>query len=286
MTSSNKIAVLADVHANLYALEAVLFHATKKNRAEEIWFLGDAVGYGPEPNLCLGLLMKHVNPGAWVLGNHDEAMRYPPADEQLVTKQRPTLETLLTPRADQIGTLADTYEAYKLNYELLEAFPERFNFLLSRPFETRIDPEFFLVHGGIRNGTPTTTYTKNLWDARDEFDALAKRFPNSKPRICFAGHSHLPACFKGKLTAAGYEFEKMDLNAGMKLQLDENNWLLNPGSVGQPRDNDWRASYMLLDCADQTVTLHRVEYDLQATQELMKRRGMPANLINRLAVGR
>ena len=285
----SRIAILSDVHSNFYALEAVLSHASK-NKIDEVFFLGDAVGYGPEPHRVMTLLMENVNSDAWVVGNHDEAMRYPTDDYGFFESgddESDRLAKLLEPRASFIGILKDTLTAFQNNYSLLEPFPDSLEFLLDRSTEARIDNELVLVHGGVRHDTRTTTYTSNRFDARDEFIEMETIFKDASPNICFVGHTHVPACFTGAKGSDEWEpFTKIDLQAGTKVELDDNCWLLNCGSVGQPRDGDWRAAYIIFDRSDNTLELHRVEYDIQSTQKCMESMAWPQNLVNRLARGR
>ncbi len=358
-----KTAIISDVHSNYEALQTVLSHAHDQG-VEDVWFLGDAVGYGPDPHRCLKLLAETVTqPDAWVLGNHDEAMRYPPngmgfSDIDRRAHSR-SPRTRVGPVINYIGAAPDTFNAFRINYEILDAFPERRDSLLSHPTTSQIDRRLFLVHGGVRSGTPTTTYTLDRIHVQNEFRlssykitrktlenlkleklpdfilkplesmieqeisgedkflelirtmvgdrsngkynsvilqhaffAHKRRFHEPGLHIFFFGHTHFPACFKGinntnKPGRDNVDFIEYDLKKEAKIHLDEKHaWFLNPGSVGQPRDRDPRASYMILDRDGYTLQLHRVEYNVRATQKQMEDYGMPPNLIERLTTGR
>ena len=355
--NNNKVAVISDVHANYQALQAVLSHAHDRGAAD-IWFLGDAVGYGPDPHRCLQLLEKEVNTEAWILGNHDNVMRYSPngqpAPVENGTNNHHHLRTQTNPITECIATSTDTLAAFEINYDILDAFPQSRDFLISRPETSKIDNRFFLVHGGVRSGTPTTTYIVDRVHVYNEFwlpvykitgqvleklesenfpghmikkltllekgeftgehellEALKKavgdkyaeehnqtireysllthrkRFNTPSLNIFFSGHTHHPACFKGAAGSDKMEFQAHHLEVDKKILLDDDHaWFLNPGSVGQPRDGDCRASYLMLDTKVSTLQLHRVEYNIRAVQKQMERLAMPVHLIARLAKGR
>jgi len=224
--SSTRWAVLSDVHSNYRALEAVLRDAEAAG-ADAFFCLGDVVGYGPEPNRSVRRLMATIPNGAWVTGNHDDALAILARSAgRADAESSDALSELIGPRADP-------REALRANWELLQHFPDRVEFLAARRFEATVGDRYFLVHGGCRNGRPNTTSTENRWEARDEF-----------------------------LT------------------------LLNPGSVGQPRDGDPRACFLILDENRWTVELRRVCYDVAAVQRAMAELEFPPNLIRRLGVGR
>jgi predicted phosphodiesterase len=354
---SNKIAVISDVHANYQALQAVLSHAEKQG-IEEVWFLGDAVGYGPDPYLCLKLLKEEINdPQAWVLGNHDQVMRYSPEENEFLFKENcDQLQRQVHPITQYIGDDTDKLAAFRINYQILDTFPGTREFLLSHPSTSQIETHFFLFHGGVRNGTPSFTYTKDRVNVQEEYfpsiykitekvleklksegipdqflekiktmqnreitgeekfvDLLQtamenqqmeefrsiilrhaflkhkKRYTDPGLNIFLFGHTHIPACFKGANQAGRekIEFIEQDIKRKTRIQLDDEHvWFINPGSVGQPRDGDPRASYMVLDRKDYTIHLHRVEYKIKATQRQMKVYKIPHNFISRLSQGR
>jgi predicted phosphodiesterase len=355
--SNSKVAVISDVHANYQALQAVLAHAWKQG-VSDIWFLGDAVGYGPEPHRCLQLLEKEVNCKAWVLGNHDEVMRCSPNNKPTIAgnanNNHHHLRIQADPITQYIGVGTDQLTAFKINYDILDAYPDSRDFLLSHPTAAKIHKHFFLVHGGIRSGTPTTTYTRDRIDIYNEFlfpvykitkqvlkklnskglpgdmikqlaalknqeisgedvflDILRKtigdkyaeghkktiqdnaffttrkRFTEPHLNVFFHGHTHYPACFSGVNTSNKMEILSHDLEPGEQIPLDDKQvWFLNPGSVGQPRNGDCRASYLVLDPKERIMQLHCIAYNIRAVQKQMERLAMPINLISRLSKGR
>jgi predicted phosphodiesterase len=276
----SRVAVVADVHANYCALEAVLSHAGAEH-VEAVFFLGDVVGYGPEPQRCLKLLQESADLEAWVTGNHDEDLG---TLTEAIAGHDGDGEELLEELGGEIWATSDARAALRINLRLLDLYPDRREFLRARPAQAAVGERFFLVHGGLREGSPTTTYTRNRWDARDEFECLDARENGTSAKFLLVGHTHVPACF-GQAEAGG-EFQALTAASGSPVDLDGGRWLLNPGSVGQPRDGDWRASYMVLDEGRLTATVHRIEYDVRTTQARMELQRMPDNLITRLVAGR
>ncbi len=275
---TNRWAVLSDVHSNYLALEAVLRDAAAAG-VEGFFCLGDVVGYGPEPNRCVKRLMAEVHDGAWVAGNHDDALAVLARSERCADGEASdSLNELISSRDDP-------REALRSNWELLQHFPERVEFLAAQRFETTIGDRTFLVHGGCRNGRPNTTATANRWEARDEFGALHGRPGRAAPRIILVGHTHQPVFFR-EVPSDDIGFETVDALPCRELSLEDRRWVLNPGSVGQPRDGDPRASYLILDERRGTVELRRVRYDVEAVQRAMAELGFPRNLIRRLKAGR
>jgi len=262
-------AVLADVHANFHALDAVLADA-RTSGVDEVLFLGDAVGYGPEPHRCLARLQAEVSDGAWVLGNHDEALGLlwggaPEGPSRMVQLK--------------IGTREENWIALRKNYELLRHTPERLEHLATRETEVRIGTRVSMVHGGHRLGEPTVTYTEIAVEARDEFMVLGRTEPGVE--VLLVGHTHRAVAFRQ--AAVGEDaFEEVDIEPSVGVELEDRRWVLNPGSVGQPRDGDRRASYMILDLGRNLVELRRVEYNVAKTQEMMEVLGLPKSLIQRL----
>ncbi len=357
--SHSKVAVISDVHANYQALQAVLAHADNQG-VTDVWFLGDAVGYGPDPHRCLELLTKNVShPNTcWVLGNHDKALCYPPNSVPTIVSSDMNnhvhMPIQLDPLRQHIGINPDNLTAFSINYEILEVYPGQRKFLLDRPEKSHTHRNYFLVHGGNRENTPTTTY---IWDhinvceefllsvykitgqvlsdlksaglpgiilkqlavlcnreIEGEHEFLTrlrqvvtgelteehrkiiqdkvflvkqeKRENDPDLNIFFSGHTHKPACFRGSNNTEKITFKEQDLKTAQVMALNGKQvWFLNPGSVGQPRDGDPRASYMVLDTDERTIRLHRVEYNIQAVQKQMARLAMPENLISRLSRG-
>ncbi|MCP4347521.1 MAG: hypothetical protein GY795_18615 [Desulfobacterales bacterium] len=276
---NSKIALISDVHANYHALKSVMAHAEKQN-ADSFWFLGDAVNYGPDPHRCMRLLSEAVDHEYWILGNHDKAVKKAASNE---TGQEDKITRAIREITPLISDKPDNLKAFQMNFELLEYYPQHLKFLISLPEEIFKKP-CFLVHGGQRNGTPTNTYTGYKWPVQDEFMNFQTRFGEQGPKYCMAGHTHRPACFLGKKSFFKPNFEAVSLEPGKTTSIEADYCFLNPGSVGQPRDGDWRASYMIFNPLEETVILHRVEYNIKLTQKQMAESDYPKNFIERLSL--
>jgi len=237
-----KVALLSDVHANLVALEAVL---AALPATDEVWVLGDTVGYGPDPSETLALLRGR---GAHlVAGNHDRAVATGEGLE------------LFNPVAAAAARLHRSW----LSAEEREA-------LASLPLVAERSG-VTLVHGSLR---------EPLWEYVFDARAAAATLELSPTGRCCNGHTHVPALFRladGKVTAD----RPM---SGAPYALGERT-LVNPGSVGQPRDGDARAAGALRDTEAGTVVFQRTSYGVDETQRRMRQRGLPAFLVERLAVG-
>lgn len=238
-----RVAVLSDIHSNLVALDAVL---TEMPSVDEIWQLGDVVGYGPDPD---GVIARLRDAGALgVRGNHDAAALGGPEIEYFNVDAR---SAMLWTRA-RIGEDSRAW---------LGALPER----LERE-------AFTLVHGSPRD--PIWEYVTTTPVARAGIAAL------ETPSGLF-GHTHLPAAYIEEDGA----LDTMSPGSGSTLGLEARRVLLNPGSVGQPRDGIPTASWLLLDTGEGTVTWRRTSYDIAAVQAAMVEEGLPDRLVDRLAFG-
>lgn len=240
-----RILVFSDIHANLTALEAVLADAGAFDAA---WCLGDVVGYGPDPNECINRLRVIPNLTC-LLGNHDAA-----ALGQL------DLEAF---NQDAKASACWTQEV------LTDGSRE---FLLSLPQRARV-LDYTLVHGSPRN--PTWEYLLDIY-------TVLANFSYFDDQICFAGHSHLPVAYI--LGEDGKEISWKMLAQGDSLTIRQRA-ILNPGSVGQPRDHDARASYGILDTDAKTWVNHRVTYDVQPVQNRILQASLPYAHAIRLSGG-
>ncbi|MBI3549562.1 MAG: metallophosphoesterase family protein [Elusimicrobia bacterium] len=242
--------VFSDVHSNIEALEAVL-DAFKRHDVEGFVCCGDLVGYGPSPNEVVervaGLKPLHA-----VIGNHDLAV----------------IGRMDLAWFNPYAQAAAIWTRWKLSKEasgFLEAMPTR--------LET---PEFTIVHGSPRS--PSEEY---LLTPQQFVDNQA----HYKISPCFVGHSHLTWCFsKDEANPFG---AKTHILADRERVVCKPNipWVINPGSVGQPRDHDQRASCGVYDDVKREFTLLRVPYDIPTVQARMKEAGLPDFLIMRLAYG-
>jgi predicted phosphodiesterase len=240
-----RVAVLSDVHSNPAALRAVL---ASIGSVDAVWQLGDVVGYGPDPDAVAQLLREAGAAG--VRGNHDAAaLGDVPVDDFNATARRAVEWT-----RDRMSSWTRSY---------LAALPET---LVPEGLDVT------LVHGSPRD--PIWEYLMTTWDARENLAAF-------DTRLCLVGHSHVPGVLRerrGRVQAVATE-------PGRRLELGDGRAFLNPGSVGQPRDGDPRASFMVLDTEAVTATWHRVRYDVASTQAEMLALGLPRSLADRLSYG-
>lgn len=237
-------AVISDVHANLEALEAVL-DDIKNRKIENILFLGDVVGYGPNPNECTKLLKDFCK--VLLAGNHDYAVLGLTDIEYFNEYARAAVEW-----TSSIIT--------KQNLSALEALPlikvlKRDNILL--------------VHSTPK-GPQEWHYLLTLWDAENNFHYFEEK-------ICFLGHSHYPFIIE-RLPSGEMITYKNDVRLGKAER-----YIINVGSVGQPRDGNPRACYAIID--DEKVEFIRVKYDIEKTQRKMHNVRLPLPLIERLERG-
>ncbi len=242
-----RIMVIADIHANLAALEAVSADAEGRGPLDEIWCLGDLVGYGPDPGECLRFLKEKCS--ICVAGNHDLAA------------------------AGIIDTAGfNTYAAAAINWTRTKLSQEDRNYLGNLPlFVERED--FTLVHGSPRD--PVNEYLSSTDEAMHSFHIFRTRY-------CLAGHTHRPTAFTRK-TASSPQVSR--LRHQDVITLADDKLIINPGAVGQPRDNDPRASYGVIDFTRHQFTLHRVAYDIEPVQKRMQEQKLPVWLIERLKDG-
>lgn len=247
---SRSVALLSDVHANVVALEAVLAEVPAGAR---LWILGDTVGYGPDPSDALALLRER---GARIVaGNHDLAV------------------------AGRIGVHEfndDAAQAALLHRGWLSA--EDRDLLAGLPL-VETEDDFSLVHGSLRDP---------VWEYVLDAAAAGASLAVAATRHCCNGHTHLPAVFELRDAAQAGSRPRLRLmqpRDGDSVTLREGRVLINPGSVGQPRDGDPRAAWALLDPASGTVVFRRTSYDVPETQRRMRRLALPDFLVERLAYG-
>jgi predicted phosphodiesterase len=242
-----RIAVLSDIHANLAALEAVRADLPE---VDEVWVLGDIVGYGPQPNEVIALLQSI---GARsVLGNHDGA----------------AIETV-----DAAYFNPDARAAIEWTRDVLDENSRAYVATLP---EVRRDGDVTAVHGSPRD--PIWEYITSAGIAAANLDAF-------DTRLCLFGHTHLPVVYR-ELDGA---VEPIAASPGPAVPLDGGRCLVNPGSVGQPRDGIPDAAYAILRLGEpegDRVEFRRVPYEIARTQELMREHALPTRLVDRLSFGR
>jgi len=243
--------VISDIHSNLEALEAVLEDAA--GQFDEVWCLGDIVGYGPSPNECI----KRVKelPLVCVAGNHDWG-----AIGKLSLND-------FNPDAQKACRWTQK-ELTFANAHYLEELPERI------VFEKKVT----LVHGSPRY--PIWEYIISIPLARINFDYFDTPW-------CLVGHSHVPVIFRLHAPEnVGGECGAFIPPVGKPIILPpEDRFIINPGSVGQPRDGDPRASYVIIDLEKDLLEFRRVPYPIEQTQAKMEKAGLPPRLIARLSFG-
>jgi diadenosine tetraphosphatase ApaH/serine/threonine PP2A family protein phosphatase len=245
-----RLAVLSDVHSNRQALESVLA-AIEEAGVERLWCLGDVVGYGADPDTCAALVRERCELS--LVGNHDLAV----------------LGDL------DISSFSET-AAVAVEWTREHAEEETMEFL--RGLDPALSRDGFgLFHASPRD--PIWEYVLSFEQAEAGLDAL-------EDRIGLIGHSHISLFFTRPLgTGPGY-VQGSQASEGARLDLSGGAWLLNPGSVGQPRDGDPRAGWLELDTAELTARFHRVPYDTGAAGAAILAAGLPGALAERLQVGR
>jgi predicted phosphodiesterase len=239
------ILVISDIHANLTALDAVLCSAGK---VDAVWCLGDLVGYGPDPNECINRVSLLPNL-VCLRGNHDAAALGQIDIEAFNAEARLSIQWLLS-------TLTD----------------ESLDFLGGLPEKKEIG-QVTLAHGSPRN--PVWEY---ILDAR----TASRNFDYFKTPFCFIGHTHLPIIYQLDEEQRNVSLIVSEPNEQRALVKRA---LLNPGSVGQPRDHNPLASYALFDPNANTWENHRVTYDLISVQKRILGAGLPPRHALRLAEG-
>ncbi len=249
-----KRAIISDIHANLEALQAVLAHIGTLN-VDEIICLGDIIGYGPNPIECLDLVMD--NCALTILGNHDQAAIFDPE-----------------------GFNPVAIKAIFLHRELLESDrsskgDRRWDFLGELP-RRHDEGKYLFVHGSPRDPTNEYVFPEHVYE-KELLAHLISRFE----QYCFQGHTHIPGVF---LETGKFVTPK---EADYFFRLGQEKCMINVGSVGQPRDEDPRSCFVVLDTEENTLEYHRVEYDNEATREkIYALHGLENMLGDRLISGR
>ena len=242
---SVKVAILADIHGNLTALETVLADIGLKGGADELWCLGDIVGYGPDPHECIELIQRRCS--LCIAGNHDWA-----AIGKMDTSQFNALAAQAAHWTSQQLKAEDIYYLQNLPLTIEKG-------------------DFTLAHGSPRDP---------IWEYILSTEEAERNLKYFQTRYCLVGHSHFPVLFECSQRCSAHPLADGDV-----VQLREERLIINPGGVGQPRDNNPRAAYAVYDTESSEVVLHRVEYDVPAVQKRMLEIGLPHWLVSRLAYG-
>ncbi len=244
-----QIAVVSDIHANLPALEAVM-EATEAAGAEELWCLGDVVGYGVEPDACADLVRERC--AVCLVGNHDLAV----------------LGELDIRSFSESAAVAVAWTRENVAERTVE-------------FLRGLTPSgeregFGLFHASPRD--PVWEYVLSGEQADAGMDANGHS-------IGLIGHSHVALFFSRPAGAGAADTRGAQAGDGTLLELGEGSWLVNPGSAGQPRDGDPRAAWLELDTDELTARFHRVPYDIERAAKPIHEAGLPSRLADRLYAG-
>jgi len=238
-----RIGIVSDVHSNYPALTAVL---EDMSVVDELWCLGDIIGYGPFPNECVEAL--RANHCLAIPGNHDWGCAGKiPLDDFNV----------------------DARWACEWSRDVIE--PEHLQYLSELPL-TRTEGDFTLAHGSAHE--PIWEYTAYASVARLSFHYFSTRY-------CLVGHTHVPLVF----VDAGQQPETLHPGPDTPLQLGSTRAIINPGSVGQPRDGNPQAAYGVIDTDEAVFEFRRVDYDFREIQGRMVELAFPERLVKRLAYG-
>ncbi|NNF07282.1 MAG: metallophosphoesterase family protein [Candidatus Eisenbacteria bacterium] len=242
-----RIAFISDIHANYEALQTVL-EDIETQSIDEIVSLGDIVGYGPNPNECAAVVKERCEKS--VLGNHDQA----------------ALGLLSTEYFNEIAKQATQWTINNLSEDTKA-------YLSSLPFTEKIE-DVRLNHSSPLD-PEKWTYVLTLEEAKRQFAGFDER-------ICFIGHSHVPIVLEQgaeRPSAIRYPSDE-------PLELfPDRRYIVNVGSVGQPRDRDPRSAYVWYDTQLQTLCLRRLDYEVQTVREKIREAGLPEFLGNRLVEG-
>ncbi|HEY3434551.1 MAG TPA: metallophosphoesterase family protein [Solirubrobacterales bacterium] len=244
-----RAAVISDIHSNRHALEAVL-QAVDAAEVDEIWCLGDMVGYGAEPDACTALIRERS--AVCLVGNHDLAV----------------LGALDISTFSEAAAAAVEWTRDNVGEETLE-------------FLASLDPAASRNEVGLFHASPRDP----VWEYVLSTDQAEAGFEAQEERVGLIGHSHIALFFVRSPGARGYA-QGAQAADGAEIEIAEGDWLLNPGSVGQPRDGDPRAAWLDLDTEAWSARYHRVEYDIEGAAAAITAAGLPSLLAERLEVGR
>jgi len=240
-----RYAILSDVHSNLEALEAVLDDVDQR-KIQDILFLGDAVGYGPNPNECVELLVNRCE--ILLAGNHDWGVLGLTDIKYFNEYARGAIEWTRDVLTEK-------------NRKTLKSFSVK----------KGINKEDILLVHSTPKEPEGWHYLLTLWDAEINFQYFDNKF-------CFLGHSHYPFIIE-RLPSGELVTYKEEVSTGKTER-----YIMNVGSVGQPRDGDARACYAIVD--NQKMEIIRIPYNIEAVQKKMRKEGLPLLLIERLSTGR
>ncbi|MCY4081172.1 MAG: metallophosphoesterase family protein [Caldilineaceae bacterium] len=262
-----RVLIISDIHANFVALETVMADAA--DRFDAIWCLGDVVGYGPAPNECVDFVRAEAD--LCVIGNHDWAVL-----------GRPGLDIRYFNPLARAAVEWTQSELNETSREFLDSLP-------AKPLEPEGADSLIITHASPRE--PVSEYVQSP-------EIALENFSHFETKMCLVGHTHKPAIYRWQLrkifsrrgrrngTPVTVDLLRPYEGQRVRLELTElERLILNPGSVGQPRDNDPRAAYALLDLEELTWEQRRVAYPIDLTQSQMRVVKLPRRLIDRLTYG-
>ncbi len=227
-------ALISDIHSNLEALQAVMRDIESQN-VDRIICLGDIVGYGPNPAECIDIVMQHS--ALTILGNHDQAALFDPDGFNPVA-----LRAIYWTR-DQLDRGPGSAAVINARWDFLSELPRQ-----------RKEGDLLFVHGSPREPTNEYVFPETIYD-----QARMQNLFERVPRYCFQGHTHMPGVF----TIDG-EFVTPE-DCDYVFPLNDEKIMVNVGSVGQPRDEDPRSCYTIVDDQREVLEFRRVEYDIETT---------------------
>ena len=241
-----KVAVVSDIHSNRQAFEAVL-EAVAASDAAELWCLGDVVGYGADPDACVELVRRHV--AVCLAGNHDMAV---------------------------VGELS--MDDFTVGASVAAQWTREVIAPANLAFLAELRPQGHEGKVSLYHASPRDPVWEYVLSA-----LLAELCLDTQPdRICLIGHSHVASSF---VRHEGEPATGEPCREGAELDLSQGEWLLNPGSVGQPRDGDPRAAWLLLDLDANTASYRRTSYDVAGAAAAIKAARLPNSLAERLEYG-
>jgi predicted phosphodiesterase len=241
-----RVAIATDIHGNRHAFEAVI-DAAERDGAEELWCLGDLVGYGGDPDASVELARRHCT--ICLAGNHDLAV----------------VGVISLEEFSRGAALAATWTRDVIA-------PETREFLLS------LEPEGSAQSVGLFHASPRDP----VWEYVLSGLTAELCFDATDFRVSLIGHSHVALSFDRQEGAPASGTTRKE---GTELDIAAGRWLINPGSTGQPRDGDPRAAWLMLDTESWTATYRRAEYDIAGAQAAIRAANLPDSLAERLAHG-
>ncbi|MEN3044028.1 MAG: metallophosphoesterase family protein [Candidatus Hydrothermales bacterium] len=252
--------ILSDIHSNYEALESVIKIA-KDEGYDEILCLGDIVGYGADPNLCTDFIRENAK--LTVLGNHDLAL--------INIDERKNLNEY-------------ALKAIEWTYKVIKE--ENKYFIKELNFREKVSDDFEIVHTAP-SAPESFFYIFSLEEAIFEFQSIEKG-------LVFFGHTHIPSIYKRKREGKFFKFGYKDITYEKKKNFfifkynveDDTDYLINPGSVGQPRDGDPKSCFMIFDIDKKELLFYRVFYNVDLARKKIIENGLPQFLGDRLLYGR